>query len=309
MPYQSSTQTTYCLGGVAPSIPSTNHPATHLFASAQPHHPPANSRSTSYETEHRSSTADYLVKKEIGVMETEPFDGDATKFHNWYRKMNEKAKSLQLCNYEMISLMENNTKGEPKQIIQDHQNCLFDNSEEALRLICDDLYKRYGDGDKIYNELLKKLKKIAKIQTCSHTDLPRLKELSRVCKLIKFNMSMSGSLQIFNFDAGMRQVYTLFPAALFQEWSKKVSEVKNNRRSVTFDQLVNTLEASIDQISALEPVHDTPKRSAPVIRSYATNVHSPENIEQKLMEKNQWNKQRESTHCEFHGTNGHDINN
>ena len=122
-------------------------------------------------------------------------------------------------------------------------------------------------------------------------------------------MSMSGSLQIFNFDAGMRQVYTLFPAALFQEWSKKVSEVKNNRRSVTFDQLVNTLEASIDQISALEPVHDTPKRSAPVIRSYATNVHSPENIEQKLMEKNQWNKQRESTHCEFHGTNGHDINN
>ena len=123
----------------------------------------------------RSAIADYLVKKEIGVMRTEPFDGDPTKFHNWMRKKTEKAKMLQLTSYEIISLIENNSKGKPKKMVQDQQIAMFDKCDSYLRTLESELLKQYGDGDKIYSELTKKLKKVSKVSSCTHSDLLRLK--------------------------------------------------------------------------------------------------------------------------------------
>ena len=260
--------------------------------------------------ESRSATADYLVKKEIGVMSTEPFDGDPTKFHNWMRKMTEKAKMLQLTSYEIISLMENNSKGEPKQMIQDQQNAMFDDGDSCLKTLESELYKQYGDGDKIYSELTKKLKKVSKISSCTHSDLPRLKELLRVCKLIKFNMNLAGGLQIFNFDAGMRQIYAIFPPEMLTEWRKKVSSAKANHETPNFDELLSLIKDTIDEISSIEPLYEPVKKGPSNVRSFATITQS-DAVKSDTYEGSSSDKQQNSgtSYCEYHERNGHSLAN
>ena len=80
-------------------------------------------------------------------MSIEPFDGNPTKFHNWTRKMIEKAKMFMLTSFEIISLMELISKGELKQMIQDQQNAMCDDGVSCLRTLESVLYKQYGEGD------------------------------------------------------------------------------------------------------------------------------------------------------------------
>ena len=95
--------------------------------SANPSYMPS---SHSFANNLSNGTATYLIRRELGLSSSDPFTGDPTKFHSWVQKFHNRIDGLNLSATDIISLLESNTKGDPKRIVQDYQVAEFNEPHE-----------------------------------------------------------------------------------------------------------------------------------------------------------------------------------
>ena len=198
---------------------------------------------------------------------------------------------------DIIDVLEANTSGESRTIIKDYQITSLADPLSILNAIWRELFNTFGNADKIYFELERKLLTFNPIKNTN--DVNKLKELVRVCRLILCNFSTVLDLAIFNTGVGLAKIYPLLPSRVFESWRHKVAILKKSGSHPDVATSVSHLDDTIEDLTAIQ----LPVESKSVIKSFVSksepvvpnnNYSNSDSIISKLF-------------CAFHNTKTHDT--
>ena len=193
---------------------------------------------------YENAIAGFLIKRELHGAQPEPFTGEAIKFYGWVRRLKTRLDGLNLSPQEVIDVLETNTKGEPRSIVEDYQNTSVDDPEGTLDCIWRELYRTYGDSSKIFSEIESKVDKFPPIR--STEDVKQLRELHRLCRLIFANMQSVEDLKAFNYEGSLKRLYQILPTKTLDRWRGRAASLKRNGFKLDIQAFTTFVSEQID---------------------------------------------------------------
>ena len=214
-----------------------------------------------------NTTAEILLKRELMQGDQSPFSGESSKFHAWAAKIERKITGINLSPMDVIDLLETSTKGEAKRIIQSYAEVAPASPEETLNDIWTELYQGFGTPVKIYQELSSKLEAFPFIK--HHNDKEKIRDLIRLCRLIKLNMNAIPQLSHFNSDVGMQKFYKILPTRMFEQWRRMTFQKNERGQETNFKDFIEYLETHQREINTIATLGEQKKPNVIVLQSSA----------------------------------------
>ena len=238
-----------------------------------------------------SGTTLHLLKQDLFKQAANPFGGEYYRYRSWVMLFENKIKGLPLNSLDIISILEANTIGDPRSLIQNYLAAGAACPDETLKKIWNALHKQYGSAVKVSQSMQNKLHALHAIR--SYNSRSKLQELLDLCRLIEVNIPSNPELQLFNLSSGQKQVWSKLPDWMQRKWRSRAHSlsVQNAGSLPPFSVLVDFIEDNLDELSnpnfepLFEPkaVKSTSMTNAP---SHTTSC---------------------DVKCLFHGTQGHQL--
>ena len=237
------------------------------------------------------SVSQHLIKQELFKKAANPFTGNPSKFHPWVNLINNRVHGLNLNALDMLTILASNTEGKPLKLVEDHIAAGGADPEQTLRSIWTALYVEYGSSTRVSAELLGKLKDMPQIKYPSQVD--KLREFTRMCRILECNMSVSEELRILNISSGSRLTWSKLPDVLQGKWRTYGNEYERHNRGIypPFSVFVRFLQQCTDELG--NPHYD--------------RVAVPTSVKFNVLKTSECEESFAKQSCEYHDTTTHSI--
>ena len=177
------------------------------------------------------STSRHLSTLDLKRTCGNPYNGDPFMFSGWFRSLKNRLEPLNLSPLDVIDILEAQTSGAPREVVQTFKVAYGNNPRLAMDTIFDKLKKRFGDSTEIANELRHKLTKFPEIRGTENDPkvASSLRKLSDLCLIIRAHLDSVEDLQTLNFPSGLELVRSKLPDFINNLWRvEKASFVSRN---------------------------------------------------------------------------------
>lgn len=193
--------------------------------------------------------AKQLLTKDLIKDSIEPFSGCPYKFWPWIQQIKNRTEYLTLTPGEYMQIMESNSVGEPKRVIQQFISSCGTIDANKAHEIFSNLVERFGSSSKITKDLLHTLSEFPPINNQNVEE--SLRSLLDLCRLMEFNMRDTPELQFMNIAQGVELVRQKLPKFLQDRWRSygQDFEDKNNCQHPPFSYFIEFLNKQVREIS------------------------------------------------------------
>lgn len=253
-----------------------------------------------------SRSFNHSLVHELNKLNISAFDGRPAMFWSWKGRITQKMSSARLSPMLKLILLQENTLGEPREMIENHIESTGEVTEEDVSEVWSILQRRYGSSDKISEELLERVERFPIIRG---RDIGRsLQKLYDLCKILAYNMRYNSQLKILDLAIGLKPIRTKLPEELQAKWrefgqSYKLAHDGEHPPFLRFTSFLRNVadqradgEFAISSNNSDYYHHDYPQRTRP-----------RERRERMLRTDGSVLEQTRDLWCPFHELRGHDL--
>ena len=179
---------------------------------------PASSNDHRFTSQQMDSTAKFLLRKDLLTPNqgADIFKDDRTKFLSWINRLMKECNELNLPAADRIRVLRSRTEGKARKVIDLVDDCSHGAPEKALEEVMKKLYKRFGCGPEIADDVRKRIDNLTPIKASDNPE--KIQELADFTTRIVFIMNQVPELADLNTANGVSKIRKNLPLDLQRRW-------------------------------------------------------------------------------------------
>ena len=219
-----------------------------------------------------SAKLQYQIRQDLIKGVGEPFDGSPCLFWNWQQFLTFKIVDAEPNAAEELQILLGNTRGRPREIVQQAMMGTNINYEHAVAYVWKTLREQYGSETAIFSYLMEKLVKSPKIR--SHTQTREMEDLYLLTSSIRQSIPQCTDLKIMELAQGLQQIWERMPDEFIKRWRTEVSKIDDRFRDTIpaplIERLLSAMESYIRECK--NPMFQPITSRTPSLRTFASSV-------------------------------------
>ena len=199
------------------------------------------------------SAANFLSKRDLERVPARPFTGESDQelFFVWKAALQNRMNAQSLNPLEKMDVLVAHTAGKARKVVNMYHAAAAFNPDSALAKVWEELHERFGSGQKVSANLMKRVASVPKMKDDAKLG-ERLQELRGHCRMLALHLPHVPALQALNLSIGQEPIWRKLPDRFIKRWCKIGAEFEkaNAGQHPPFHRLLEYLETLVVECSS-----------------------------------------------------------